>query len=169
MILAMFKVSKRHFLKEKEAEQLLKELSQKLRVDPEQLLGTKIRVEQTETQDAKIFFINGKPLLARLDGRLLPTLKFEEVLSLLPKLVVDMGAVSHVCNGADVMAPGVVKIKGDFHEGDFLVIADERHEKPLAVGIALTNSQTAETLKRGKVAENVHFVGDKLWIAIKSI
>lgn len=167
-MLAVFKVSKRHFLKEKEAEQLLKELSQKLKVDPEQLLGTN-RVEQTETQGAKIFFINGKPLLARLDGRLLPTLKFEEVLSLLPKLVVDMGAVSHVCNGADVMAPGVVKIKGDFHEGDFLVIADERHEKPLAVGIVLTNSQTAETLKRGKVAENVHYVGDKLWIAIKNI
>lgn len=167
-MLAMFKVSKRHFLKEKEAEQLLKELSQKLKVDPEQLLGTN-RIEQTETQGAKIFFINGKPLLARLDGRLLPTLKFEEVLSLLPKLVVDMGAVSHVCNGADVMAPGVVKIKGDFHEGDFLVIADERHEKPLAVGIALANSRTAETLKRGKVAENVHFVGDKLWVAIKSI
>ena len=165
----MFKVSKRHFLKEKEAEQLLKELSQKLRVDTEQLLGTKTRIEQTETQAAKIFIINGKPLLARLDGTLLPTLKFEEILSLLPKLIVDMGAVSHICNGANVMAPGVVKIKGNFHEGDFLVIADERHEKPLAIGIALTNSQTAKTLKHGKMAKNIHFVGDKLWTAIKNI
>lgn len=165
----MFKVSKRHFLKEKEAEQLLKELSQKLRVDPERLLGPKIRIEQTESQDAKIFIINGKPLLARLDGTLLPTLKFEEVLSLLPKLIVDMGAVPHVCNGADVMAPGVVEIKGNFREGDFLVIADERHEKPLAIGITLTNLQTAKTLKHGKMARNVHFIGDKLWTSIKNI
>lgn len=165
----MFKVSKRHFLKEKEAEQLLKELSQKLRIDLKQLFGTKIRVEQTETQGAKIFIIDGKPLFARLDGTLLPTLKFEDILSFLPKLIVDMGAVSYVCNGADVMAPGVVEIKGNFNEGDFLVIADERHEKPLAIGIALANSQTAKTLKHGKVARNTHFVGDSLWAVIKNI
>jgi PUA-domain protein len=165
----MSKVTKRHFLREKEAEQLLKALSQKLRVDSKKLLEPRICIEQTETQDEKIYFINGKPLLARLDGMLLPTLKFEEVLSLIPKLIVDMGAVSYVCNGADVMAPGVVKIKGNFQEGDFLVVADERHGKPLAIGIALTDSQNAKTLRCGKMAKNIHFIGDKLWTAMKNI
>lgn len=165
----MSKVSKRHFLKEKEAEQLLQELSQKLRVDLKQLLGAKIRVEQTETQDAKIFIINGKPLFARFNGVLLPTLKFEELLSILPRLRVDMGAVSHVCNGADVMAPGVVEVRGDFREGDFLLIVDERHGKPLALGTALADSQTTKALKHGKMAKTMHFVGDSLWGAIKNI
>lgn len=163
----MSKKLQRHFLKEKEARKLLLDFSQRLKTDPEQLLGTKPRVEVNTTEAAEIFIVHGKPFLARSGGQLFPTLTFNEVLSLLPKIVVDMGAVPYVCKGADVMAPGVVDIKGEFKENDLLLVVDERHGKPLAIGVALSNSQAMKNVKHGKIVKNVHYVGDKLWKELK--
>jgi PUA domain protein len=160
---------RRYSIKEKEAERLLASISERLKVDFHEFFGHKPRVERAETQVAEVFFIDGKPVMAKSNEMLFPTLKFEELFAFLPKIVVDMGAVSHLCNGADVMAPGVVQIKGSFNDGDFLLIVDERHEKPLAVGVALVNSQAAKNLTRGKMVKNVHFVGDKLWNLLKSL
>jgi len=164
----MSSVPYRHFLKEKEAKHLFADFSQKFNVETETLFGPKPHIEKTEIQGTEIFIINGKPLIARSNETLFPTLTFEGIFPLLPKIVVDMGAVPHICNGADVMAPGIVRIKGDFQEKGLIVIADERYEKTLAIGVALLNSQAAKTLKHGKIAKNVHFVGDKLWNLLKS-
>ncbi len=153
---------RRYFLKEKETKKLLLNFSQKFK-DAEQLFGSKPSIEVNEAEGAEIFIVNGKPLLARYSDTLFPTLTSEEAFPFLPRVVVDMGAVSHLCNGADVMAPGVVDIQGDFSEKDFVVIADQRHKKPLAIGIALFNSQTMKNMKQGKIVKNIHHVGDKLW------
>lgn len=147
---------------------LLADFSQKLKVETKPLFGPKPRIEQAEIQGIEIFIVNGKPLIARCNETLFPTLTSEDIFPLLPKIVVDMGAVPHICNGADVMAPGIARIKGDFQEIGLIVIVDERHEKPLAIGVALLNSQAAKTLKHGKIAKNVHFVGDKLWNLLKN-
>ena len=61
------------------------------------------------------------------------------------------------------MAPGVVAIKGEFKENDLLLIVDERHGKPLAVGVALFSSEAMKTVSNGKTVKNLHYVGDKLW------
>jgi len=166
------KVSKnpiKHFLKEKEARKLLLDFSQRLKVDAERLLGSKPRIEVNENEAAEIFIVNGKPLLAMSGGALFPTLAFDEVFPSLPRITVDMGAVPHVCDGADVMAPGVVSVKGDFKENDLLLIVDERHGKPLAIGAALFDSQAMKNLKHGKIVKNIHHVGDKLWNALKKM
>jgi len=166
---AVFETPRRHFLKEGEARRLLLDFSREFKVDAERFFGSKPQIELAEAQAAEVLLINEKPILARLRGRLMPTLAFDELLSLLPKIVVDMGAVPHVCNGADVMAPGVVRIHGDFNENGLILVVDERHGKSLAIGIALFNSQTMRSLKRGKVVKNVHYVGDKLWNSLKPL
>jgi PUA domain protein len=158
---------RRHFLKEKEATQLLLNFSQKLKTSPKQLFGTKIHVESTETRAGKIVLIDGEPLLASYGDTFLPTLIFDEALNRLPKIVVNMGAVPHICNGADVMAPGVVQIEGEFQADEFLLVIDERYRKPLAIGKALFNSEDMKSLKRGRIVENLHYVGDKLWKLLK--
>jgi PUA-domain protein len=165
----MPKTLKRHFLKEKETENILQELSQKLNVDAKQVLGSKPRIELAESQSTQIFIANGKPILARLNNILSPTLVFKEIFPFLPKIIVDMGAIPHICSGADVMAPGIVRIHRDFNENDILLIADERHEKPLAIGISLFDVQHMRKQKRGKVVKNVHYVGDKLWNLLKKM
>ncbi len=57
--------------------------------------------------DLKIYIIDGQPLLFEKSNRLYPTL-FNKIRSALPSVVVDDGAISHILNGADVMAPGIV-------------------------------------------------------------
>jgi len=163
MVPELPKKRRRHFLKEKESKRFLLEVSKTLGTDIEQLLGSKTRVEMNETEAAEIFIFNGRPLLARSNGALFPTLSFEELFPVIPKIVVDMGAVPYVCKGADVMAPGVVAIEGEFREKGLLLVVDERHGKPLAVGVALFSSETMKTVNHGKTVKNLHYVGDKLW------
>ena len=157
------KKRRRHFLKDKETKRFLLEVSQRMKTTIEPLIGSKTGVEVIETETAEIFIFDGKPLLARSDGELFPTLSFEAFFPHISKIVVDMGAVPYVCKGADVMAPGVVGVKGEFEENDFLLVVDERHGKPLAVGVALYSSEAMKTVNRGKTVRILHYVGDKLW------
>jgi len=160
---------RRQFLREREAAQLLDEFSQKLKIDIRSLLDSrKPSVETAETSAAKIYYANGKPVIAKMKDALIPTLLFERALQRLPKIVVNMGAVPHICNGADVLAPGIVKIDGAFGADDFVVVVDERHQKPLAVVLALVDSEATRSLSRGKVAKNLHYVGDALWNLLKA-
>ena len=169
MVSKVSKKPRRHFLKEKQAKRLFLDFSQRLKVDAERLFGPKPRVEVNETEVAEIFIVDGKPLLAKAGGAPFPTLAFDEVFPFLPRIVVDMGAVPYVCKGADVMAPGVVSIDGDFKENDLLLVVDERHGKALMIGVALFNSQAMKNVKHGKIVKNVHHVGDKLWNELKKI
>ena len=164
----MSEIKHRRFLREKEAAHIIDEFTEKLRLDFQKLLDTKnTGIEIAETSAAKIFFINGKPVIASLKDNLVPTLLFDKVLALLPKITVNMGAVPHICNGADLMAPGIVKIEGDFNANDYVLVVDERHQKPLAITVALIDSQDARKLQHGKVAKNLHYVGDFLWNQLK--
>jgi len=163
MVSKMPKKPRRHFLKEKEARKLLLDFSQRLKTDVEQLLGSKPSIEMNETETGEIFIFNGKPLLARSGGELFPTLAFEKAFPFISRIVVDMGAVPYVCKGADIMAPGVVSVKGEFKENDLLLVVDERHDKPLAIGVALFSSQAMKNMKQGKIVRNIHYVGDNLW------
>ncbi len=158
---------RRHSLKDKEAKRFLLEVSKRLGTNIEQFIDSKIRIEVNETKIANLFFFNGRPLIAKSDGTLFFTLSFEELFPLFPKIVVDLGAVPYVCKGADVMAPGIRAVKGDFKENDLLIVVDERHGKPLAVGIALFSSEEMKTVNHGKTVKNLHYVGDKLWNILK--
>jgi PUA-domain protein len=153
----------RHFLRKKEAKKVLLEVAGKLGIDMEQLLGSKPQIELDEIEIAEIFIFNERPLIARSNGTLFPTLTFEELVPLFPKIVVDMGAVPYVCKGADVMAPGVVAVKGEFETNKLLYVVDERHGKPLAIGVSLFSSEALKNSNHGKIVRNLHYVGDKLW------
>jgi PUA-domain protein len=160
---------RRYFLKAKEVKSMLGEASEKLRVDFNQIFKSKVDMELVDTDFAEIFLINGMPLLVRINEKILPTLAFNEIFALTPKVVVDMGAVPHVCNGANVMAPGIVRFEGEFRKGDFVSVADEKHGKTIAIGEAAYDVDAAKKVVEGVVIKNVHFVGDKLWNFIKKL
>jgi PUA-domain protein len=158
---------RRYFLKAKEAKSILSEASEKLKVDFNQIFKSKVDMELVETDFAEIFLINDKPLLVRIEEKIVPTLVFNEIFALMPKVVVDMGAVPHICNGANVMAPGIVQFEGEFKKGDFLFVVDEKHSKTIAIGEAVYNLDVAKKATQGNVVKNIHFVGDKIWNFIK--
>ncbi len=160
---------RRYSLKSKQARQLLSEIIESLNVDMEIHFGQKANVEIAELAVGHIYLINGKPLFFKIENRVLPTLFFQDFLSQSPKIVVDMGAVPYVCNGADVMAPGIVHIEGEFGKGDLVLIVDEKHSKPLAVGESLQDSKSVRNAKQGAVIRNLHFVSDKVWNLAKTL
>ncbi|RLG98344.1 hypothetical protein DRO29_01115 [Candidatus Bathyarchaeota archaeon] len=169
-IKVMLRIVKRHRLKGRDTKLFLAELRDALGIDLEELLGERPQIELLKTRDCEIFLLNGKTALLRIeDGRIAPTLLFGKYLSLLPKVVVDMGAIPHICNGADVMAPGVLRVEGKFSVGDLVLIVDERYEKPVAIGSALIDSEAVNSTKRGKVVKNLHYIGDKIWSLLRKI
>lgn len=92
-----------------------------------------------------------------------------ELLDRLPALIVDMGAVPHIARGADVMRPGVTDFKGGFGEGDLLVVRDERNLKPISISIALEDLDECRGMSKGRIAENIHHVNDKIWRLVRSV
>ena len=75
--------------------------------------------------------------------------------------MVDSGAVRFVVNGADIMKPGIVSADPEIAVGDLVVIVEERHKKPLAVGRALVPG--SEMKGEGKAVKSMHHVGDSIW------
>jgi len=160
---------RRYTLKTKEAKQILTEASTNLKLPLETLFGSKANVEVVGSEVGLIYLIGGKPLLFKADDRILPTLHFLEFTAAAPKIVVDMGAVPYVCKGATVMAPGIVRIEGEFGKGDLVLVVDVKHGKALALGESLMDAQTAKQTKKGPVAKTLHYVSDKIWDATKTL
>src|SRR4030042_6655844 len=98
--------SRRHALKSSDTKTLLSKAAETLGINRSELIHAKATVEAIETGRGELLLVDKKPLLFRTGEKVYPTLMFNEVVAKLPKGVVDMGAVRHVCNGAGVMAPG---------------------------------------------------------------
>ena len=160
---------RRYALKTKEAKQILTEASASLKLDLETLFGGKATVEVVGSGVGLIYLIGGRPLLFKAEDKILPTLHFTEFTATAPKIVVDMGAVPHVCKGATVMAPGIVRVEGDFGQGDLVLVVDLKHGKALALGESLMDSEAARQIKKGPVIKTLHWVSDKIWDTTKTL
>lgn len=160
---------KRRFIKEKVAKKLLSDFFKSARIRPQHLPTLKPPIELAKTNNEEIFFINGRPIFAKSNNKLFPTLASGKLLSNMPQVTVNMGAVPHICNGADVMAPGIVHFEGTFNKENIVVVSDERHQKPIAITLALCNMKEAEKLEHGKILKNIHYIGDSLWNATKQL
>ena len=156
-------------MKPKEAKQIIEEVSQNLKVNVEEFLDNKTNIEVVESEVGLIYLISSKPLLYRLDNRVMPTLLFADFISKAPKVIVDMGAIPYVCKGATVMAPGIVRVEGEFNTGDLVIVADMKHGKALALGESLMDSATTRQTKKGPVVKTLHYVSDKIWDYIKTV
>jgi PUA domain protein len=156
-------------LKNKEAKQLLAEASANLKLDLEALFGSKATVEVVESEVGLIYLIEGKPILFEADNNILPTLHFNEYIAGAPKIVVDMGAIPYVCKGATVMAPGIVRVEGNFGKGDLVLVVDMKFGKALALGESLLEADVARQTTKGPVAKTLHFVSDKIWEYTKTL
>jgi PUA domain protein len=155
------KIKNRHRLKSKDIKKIIEELRKYF---DEDFFDEKASVDTGKIEDTKIIFVNEEPCFVYHNNRIMITLfgvnKFQ------PKtkyVVVDMGAVSFVTNGADVMAPGIIDADKNINEDDQVWICDECNRKPLAVGIALMSGEEMVQEKKGKAILMFHYVGDRLW------
>ena len=98
----------------------------------------------------------------------LPFLSETTLLEKFPKAIVDAGAIKFVCNGANVMRPGIKKFT-EFEKDDIICVVEEVHSKFLAVGKALVSSSEMANITKGEVVKNLHYISDKYWEAAKLI
>lgn len=105
--------------------------------------------------------------ILELDGKYLPFLSCTPLLERFESAIIDQGAIRFVCNGADIMRPGVVS-HGEFALGD-VVCVTEPGGRYLAVGAALASGSDLDEMKRGNVIKNLHYISDKYWEAGKPL
>jgi PUA-domain protein len=158
-------LTSRTILKDRDSKPLIEELN---RIPGFEHLSRKSRVETEIVKSSEVIFVDGLPVAFKTEGQLVPVLTNTIALAKLPRITVDMGAVPHVVGGADIMAPGIRRVEGNFHEKDLVVIVDEKHGKFLSVGRSTLSSEVLASTKKGKVIVNIHYVGDPVWETIKS-
>ena len=139
-----------------------KEVKEFIKLVEEKYSFSLFKKERYEKDDNLILASN-EPLFFYYEDKLVPTLRLLLKQDLLKKIIVDMGAVPFAIKGADMMRPGITNIEENIEKNDFVVIVDETHNKPIAVGIALFNSKEMKTMHFGKAVKNIHYVGDNVW------
>ena len=121
-------------------------------------------LEKITLDEYSLILVDGKPLLFEIEGHLFPTVRGALEMELQKRVVtVDKGAIRFVSNGADIMAPGVVEADPEIKEGDLVIIVEETHRKPLAIGKALMEGPQMVEANSGKAIKSITYVGDKLW------
>lgn len=140
--------------------------------DAEGLIPKGVLVEKIcLVKGEEVFVVEQKVRFFNFSGNIFPSIHalLEGWGRSLPRVVVDMGAVPYVVNGADVMAPGVVRVEGKFLEGGLVVVVDENHGQPLAVGTSVFSAEIIDRMGRnkekGRVVISLHHAGDSFFKA----
>ncbi|NHI83919.1 MAG: DUF1947 domain-containing protein [Candidatus Thorarchaeota archaeon] len=158
------RLKKRHLLKKRDRRARLKQIEDDLGVSVENLDDKTNLEEGLLDEGTTVLLLDGSIIFFELEKRLIPTLyALLEGYVQIPHITVDMGAVKYVVNGADIMRPGVTKIDNSIAEGSIVAVVDERHGKPLAVGVSLMSSEDMRSASGGKVVLSKHHVNDAVW------
>ena len=164
-------VKSRHFIKSSEIKDLKADISEHYDSSfVSQIFPKKCSIEVIHTEDGDILYAaNNKLVLWKSKDGFIPvlTLLLDKTIEL-KKIVVDMGAIRYVSNGADIMRPGITKIDPAIKKGDIIEIVDETHDRALAVGKALYDAEEMEKLEKGKAVLNLHNIQDGVWQFEKS-
>ncbi len=128
------------------------------------IITTSSTVEIIKSDLPDIVLVDNEPLIMFIKEIPFPTLKGALKTEIKSKyVVVDMGAVKFMTKGADVMSPGITQADPDINEGDLVIIVDENHHKPLAIGRSLISGEEMVKNTEGKAVKTLHYIGDEIW------
>ena len=155
---------KTNLISKSETAQLLKIVSEKWKIDIPKIKNLKVYEIDNETQ-----LITGDEIkILKIKEEYLPFLSEISTLMKFPYVQVDMGAVKFMCNGANLMRPGIKKFS-EFSKNDIVCIVEESQNKFLAVGKSEIDSSELEDMEKGEVLKNLHYISDKSWEISKTI
>lgn len=143
---------------------MLSDIGRQWKMEPPKIKNLKIY----ELEDDAALIVGEGITALKLGATYLPFLSDAETLQRFPSVTVDMGAVKFMCNGANVMRPGIRNFT-EFEKDQLVCIVEESQKKFLAVGRALVSSKDMETMSKGVVIENLHYISDKYWEIKKSL
>ncbi len=153
-----------NLISKSETNKLLKEISAQWKIDFPKIKNLKIHQIENDVQ-----IITAKDLkFLKIGDVHLPFLSQNSLLERFPHVIVDMGAVEFMCKGANLMRPGIMSYS-EFDKDEIVCVKEESQNKFLAVGKAVVSSTELETMEKGKVIENMHYVSDQFWEIGKNI
>ena len=155
---------KTNLVSKSETNQILKLVSKQWKQELPKIKNLKVHFIDNNSQ----LIVGGDLTILKINDDYLPFLNQNQVLEKFPNVVVDMGAVKFMCNGANVMRPGIKKYS-NFQKDDVVCVIEESQHKFLSVGKALTDSSELETMSKGEVIKNIHYISDKYWEIFKTI
>jgi len=102
------------------------------------------------------------------DGPYLPTLRtIHKYPDILPRLVVDVGAIPFVMKGANVFCGGLTSPGGNcdikLDKLQPCAIYAEGKTHALAVGITKLSTEDIKTINKGPAVDTLHYLNDGLW------
>ena len=155
---------KSNLISKSETTSLLKTVSERWSIELPK--NKNLKVHQI-SNEAQIITGNGIKIL-KINEDYLPFLSETEILKKFPNVTVDMGAIKFMCKGANVMRPGI-KNYTEFKKDKMVCIVEESQHKFLAVGKALVDSSEMESINKGEIIKNMHYISDKYWEIGKTI
>lgn len=157
------RIKTRHHLRDDVRGKLVNQLKSTFSPEVEQIFAGK-KFEIAETDDEyDIILVDNEPALFLIGEKVFPTVKGAlKLKSKRNRVAVDVGAVRAISKGADIMCPGIVDVDTEIQKGDLIIIVDEVHNKPLAIGRALISGEDMMRDK-GKAIKSIHYVGDSMW------
>lgn len=155
---------KSNLISKTETADVLREISAQWKLELPKIKNLKIY----EIDDGARILIGDGITALKIGQDYLPFLTDAKMLERFPSVTVDMGAVKFMCNGANVMRPGV-KAFTEFDKGQIVCITEESQKKVLAVGRALTSSKELAEMSKGQVVENLHYISDTYWEIKKTL
>ncbi len=155
---------KSNLISKSETSTLLKTVSEKWGVEFPKMKNVKVH---QILDDAQIITGSGIKIL-KVDDDYLPFLSETETLEKFPTVTVDMGAVKFMCKGANLMRPGIKEFS-EFEKDKLVCIVEESQHKFLAVGKSMVASSELESMEKGEVIKNIHYISDRFWETGKTI
>ena len=155
---------KSNLISKSETAQVIKEISEQWKIELPKIKNLKLYYLEDDD-----IIISGEGLKAIKSGAVyLPFLTDTEILKKFPYVMVDMGAVKFMCNGANVMRPGITSYT-EFEKDGVVCIIEESQHKFLAVGKSCVPSTDMESMSKGEIVKNMHYISDKYWESGKLI
>ena len=157
-------IKARNHLSKKDKRALIAQLTEFFGEEITNSLQKDIIIEEVRT-DIGTFIVNNRKIwVFDHENMKIPTIHFlRQHAYSLPKIVVDIGAIRFITNGADVMAPGIVFFDEEIKEGSIVVIHEERANSIIGIGKSLISSKDFSKSNKGKVIKNLHHLRDSIW------
>ena len=155
---------KTNLISKSETSDILKLISKKWKLEIPRVKNLKSHYVDNDSQ----ILVGENFKILKLKDEFIPFLSDVILLESFPSVTVDMGAVKFMCNGANVMRPGI-KNHSEFLKDDIVCVIEESQHKYLAVGKSLVNSSDMKDMPKGEVIKNLHYISDKYWEISKTI
>lgn len=157
-------VKKRKILSKKEKKLLLEELEQEYGERISSYFEISVPLEEVKTDEGYLLVKNSKVWFFYINEKILPSIYFMRETGFdLPEVIVDIGAIKFITNGADVMFPGIVAFDKEIKKGTKVVIKEEKANTIIGVGVSIIDSKNFSKSKKGKAINLLHHLKDKVW------